>query len=1178
MPGRRRDVNAKRSDVAACLLNMACKLKFTPTCERARPGHRRRHLPLACQTHSPPSTAHCKLPGYAARLQLAGSGPVTLKPVLSSSLSLDMDPAASFSRGAYGLTTPLPQRDPGGVLNLAPSPGPGHSTTPASSFALHGQQSSENGIHPLTPSAAFSLPQSHLVTPQANQGPSQVSMHSAWPRLATMAQPDPRPWPVGMPSMSTMPSFSAPAQGLLPWQLAGSFSAPQEGPYHSPSQVGAAVIPSVPQAPYHQHPFLAHISPPSLSHSLLPFQATPLDRLNSLAPQQPQLPGPVAGHDSAFAFSPNVSGTLSSAIPRQVAHAHSAQNGPFVAASDVIRPAFEGAGPATTFASPRKPRDLSTLPSIAKSSLPYPVFPSTPQAPAPDAPPTKYAQYPRQEAAGPTPFRPEECAFTGQKSSPKAAPGASTSAEAPTTAQAPVASISDEPCVQKRDSRSFDDTRVQAIPSQDSEVPPSAAVMRGVIGDAASEPGLAPTVFGASIAYMSARSEQPQSQPANAATELEIGVTGPRGADHVARRYFTDPTADFPSMSTAVAPSTSSSIQAHPVHASLPLHTPTPSMTQSSKRKKTRHVSEHGAADTLLSSTPSGNAQIAAHIAAASEAAVVPGGTLDAEMSTHMSNPSSIGNHLGSESFPTPQSEEPEQLQVCQHRATLGALHANVQDHNPLSESTAAESISSSLGMVSDSRVMTSKGECQESVDEELDALMGAILEAEDEIPIPDMPHAHWENAFFETNSDRQVVLKVPVLARLRQLSNSGHGPSDSFQEQAPRILRILESTASTSEGVSPIRESVDVTASVSSKKRKASNAEGAEDLHDQDWITAQNDFVSASIALVRAVLAAQCIYAFMGISGLPKALLSEDLVETGLAAIKATVDGVLVPFVESMSTPASANARGIFTSIASSLPEKKAFERPSDLPPGAMSALNCTIALTRSFASCTAALSSFQGLCTSGKFTLPEPIAISVLYLLLKLIFLPEPDGKAFPSSNASSRLIGLWNAVVETTGKGEARTMSELRLSCVAFVRSLYAQYPEQRSWILEEILSSLIHIPDVRAGRKVYMLSNGLTIHPTNALLVQLIQCVDMPVADSSDCKYQGSHNEPTTSIDHDRASSDILSSMSPDLEGSEHRDRSEEPSRQTTIPSLDCAIAASATVVTFLISKYVLFCVN
>ena len=53
------------------------------------------------------------------------------------------------------------------------------------------------------------------------------------------------------------------------------------------------------------------------------------------------------------------------------------------------------------------------------------------------------------------------------------------------------------------------------------------------------------------------------------------------------------------------------------------------------------------------------------------------------------------------------------------------------------------------------------------------------------------------------------------------------------------------------------------------------------------------------------------------------------------------------------------------------------------------------------------------------------------------------------------------------------------------------IFARYPDQRQWILEEILSSISKLPDIAKRKPQYLLQNGQAVQTVSVLLLHLVQ---------------------------------------------------------------------------------------
>ncbi|KAG6899686.1 hypothetical protein C0993_007947 [Termitomyces sp. T159_Od127] len=78
--------------------------------------------------------------------------------------------------------------------------------------------------------------------------------------------------------------------------------------------------------------------------------------------------------------------------------------------------------------------------------------------------------------------------------------------------------------------------------------------------------------------------------------------------------------------------------------------------------------------------------------------------------------------------------------------------------------------------------------------------------------------------------------------------------------------------------------------------------------------------------------------------------------------------------------------------------------------------------------------------------------------------------------------------NVILRTFGKS---AMRGLRLDALALIRSIFANHEDQRSWIIEEILSSLIKLSDTKQKAGQFRLRDGRSIRTVSALLLQLVQ---------------------------------------------------------------------------------------
>ncbi len=94
------------------------------------------------------------------------------------------------------------------------------------------------------------------------------------------------------------------------------------------------------------------------------------------------------------------------------------------------------------------------------------------------------------------------------------------------------------------------------------------------------------------------------------------------------------------------------------------------------------------------------------------------------------------------------------------------------------------------------------------------------------------------------------------------------------------------------------------------------------------------------------------------------------------------------------------------------------------------------------------------------------DSIIISAVYIAIGPFFVVEAGGEEGRGKNKGNE-----NVVIRTFGKS---AMRGLRLDALTLIRSIFASHEEQRSWIIEEILLSLIKLSDSKqkAGQFKYV----------------------------------------------------------------------------------------------------------
>lgn len=94
-------------------------------------------------------------------------------------------------------------------------------------------------------------------------------------------------------------------------------------------------------------------------------------------------------------------------------------------------------------------------------------------------------------------------------------------------------------------------------------------------------------------------------------------------------------------------------------------------------------------------------------------------------------------------------------------------------------------------------------------------------------------------------------------------------------------------------------------------------------------------------------------------------------------------------------------------------------------------------------------------------------------------------------PTEFLAAKLIFVQNSATEKTSALGSQAYERVRKQAMFSLARLYAIFPEQRSPILDEILSSLDRLPSTSRSARQYKLRNGKSIMLISALFMQLVQ---------------------------------------------------------------------------------------
>ncbi|KIJ14913.1 hypothetical protein PAXINDRAFT_163151 [Paxillus involutus ATCC 200175] len=299
------------------------------------------------------------------------------------------------------------------------------------------------------------------------------------------------------------------------------------------------------------------------------------------------------------------------------------------------------------------------------------------------------------------------------------------------------------------------------------------------------------------------------------------------------------------------------------------------------------------------------------------------------------------------------------------------------------------------------------------------------------------------------------------------------------------RLMKILERSIKTGEDVDPLRASAHRPSAPTSpsKSKKGQKIpigsdilghqdsemqnEGGPPVHDshpQQLTDSNVHDLAVQLEIARdSILAAECCMALLCGEGLTKQLYSEELITTCLNTVKNQLTMIIYPFVEGIGAGGSAS------------PQLSCLHRYTHSSCGELRKL-----LTELFQALSAALPRINALFSADDIMMSDAIIIQAVYIAIGPFFVVE---------SAESDTKGKRENVVLSTLGGSA--MRGLRLDALSIIRSVFANHEDQRSWIIEEILSSLIKLSNSHKKAGQFRLRDGRSIRTVSALLLQLVQ---------------------------------------------------------------------------------------
>ncbi|KAG2009721.1 proline-rich protein Rad9 [Coprinopsis cinerea AmutBmut pab1-1] len=413
------------------------------------------------------------------------------------------------------------------------------------------------------------------------------------------------------------------------------------------------------------------------------------------------------------------------------------------------------------------------------------------------------------------------------------------------------------------------------------------------------------------------------------------------------------------------------------------------------------------------------------------------------------------------------------------------------------------------------------------------------IFESEDSLPA-DLGHEDLPQEFFSswspdcskpllnTSTIRKLLKYVGQVARptkrMRQASAGGQGllatprtragrMADVDIQTLSRLLKMLERSLKEGEEVDPFKatgSSSGLNGTVSARSspvKKGSRKKKAKDsLDDDDSMEADeadelpqqhlkkgstpppNDIelekLTRLLDLARdSVLAADCCIAILASDRLPKQLYSEELITSCLNTVKNQLTKVLYPFIEGAS-PDSINSKLYNGALLQHL-IKNAPADPNTSANSSISQAYHRKQMSEIFQSLSSVLPRINALANAESVAMSDSIIIQTVYIAIGPFFVVEGAEESTAKSASKKEKESVVN---RTLGKS---AMRGLRLDALSLIRSIFSNHEDQRSWIIEEILTSLIKLSDTKQKAGQFRLRDGRSIRTVSALLMQLVQ---------------------------------------------------------------------------------------
>ncbi|KAF8208426.1 hypothetical protein K438DRAFT_2012502 [Mycena galopus ATCC 62051] len=386
---------------------------------------------------------------------------------------------------------------------------------------------------------------------------------------------------------------------------------------------------------------------------------------------------------------------------------------------------------------------------------------------------------------------------------------------------------------------------------------------------------------------------------------------------------------------------------------------------------------------------------------------------------------------------------------------------------------------------------------------EKLTALAEEIFDAEDALP-PDVDLSSLPSEYFSlaTTVDCARPLLHPNQVRkltkyIVQIVHPGKRAARHTQGNTPRatkektktladvettvllrILKTLERSVKSGEDLDPFAgpAAAPPGSAPTSPKKASKKAKGKRRSKSQSGDEAEPEVLEVDAGVVLtdldhakltrtlevardSVVAADCCLALLGAGRLTKQLYSEELITACMSVVKNQLTKVIYPFVEASAAPVGASEILLHT-----------------IRTGTHKHL-----LSETFQALSAVLPRLSTLVNAEAVSMSDSIIIQAVYIAIGPFFVIDAGEESGTKKERES-------AVIRTFGKS---AMRGLRLDALSLIRAIFANHDDQRDWIIEEILTSLIKLSDTKQKAGQFRLRDGRSIRTVSALLLQLVQ---------------------------------------------------------------------------------------